>query len=116
MSWSLRPFDGPGETVRVVNVRISSLARGLLLERIEALVREYSAQHNADAALPLDQRYPMSLLVAARGWEPDFMRRLRRITPGASVSACSTTGPAGLRNRQPDFQSPAATRSLPAPP
>jgi transcriptional regulator with XRE-family HTH domain len=111
-----RPFDGPGETVRVVNVRISSLARSLLLERIETLVREYSAQHNADAALPLDQRYPMSLLVAVRGWEPDFMRRLRRVTPGAVVNACSTTGPAGLRNRQPDSRSPAGTRSWPAPP
>ncbi len=109
-----RPFDGPGETVRVVNVRISDLARGLLLERIEALVREYSAQHNADAALPLERRYPMSLLVAVRGWEPDFMRRLRRNAPARDVNAGSTTARAGLRSTQPDSRCLPATRAWPA--
>lgn len=111
-----RPFDGPGETVRVVNVRISDLARGLLLERIEALVREYSAQHNADASLPPEKRHPMSLLVAVRAWEPDFMRRLRRVAPQARINACSTTAQAGLRNTPPGSRSPRATKAWPARP
>ena len=103
-----RPFDGPGETVRVVNVRISNPARHHLLARIESLVREYSAQHNADAALPSDKRHPMSLLVAVRSWEPDFMRRLRRghAAPGAgsrhapAISAAwSSAAPGAARSR-----------------
>lgn len=76
-----RPFDRSGETVRVVNVRIGEAARIRLLQRVEALVREYSEQHNADADLASAQRLPMSLLVAVRAWEPAFLRRLRRREP-----------------------------------
>ncbi|MCM5568974.1 helix-turn-helix transcriptional regulator [Burkholderiaceae bacterium FT117] len=75
-------FDGPGEVVRVVNVRLTEAARLQLLARIEALVAEYSGQHNAEAAVPSAMRRPLSLLVAARRWEPAFMRRLRRQNAG----------------------------------
>lgn len=112
-------FDGPGEMARVVNVRISNLARRQLLERIEALVRDYSAQHNADAALPSGKRHPMSLLVAIRGWEPRFMRENRR-ADGPAVGWLSgaepTTGPASSRNRRPGSGCLHATAPGPAPP
>lgn len=96
-------FDGPGEMVRVVNVRLSDSGRRQLLARIEALALEYSGQHNADAALPSAARHPLSLLVAARKWEPAFMRRLRRMPPdsGEKLSAEPTAGPAGSRSRPP---------------
>lgn len=117
-------FDGPGEMVRVVNVRVSDEARRQLLGRIEALVREYSAQHNADAAQSPGKRYPMSLLVAVRRWEPEFMRRLRRTpvaqaqapAPAYEISGESSTGLAGSRNTQTRSRYPDATRPSPGPP
>ena len=74
-------FDGPGEAMQVLNVRVSEEARVALLARLQQVLREYSDQHNADARLPLARRHPMSVLVAARPWEPRFMAGLRRETP-----------------------------------
>jgi hypothetical protein len=72
-------FDGPGECVGVINVRLSNERRLALMRRVEELAREYSEAHAADAPLPLVKRHPMSLLVAVRSWEPGFMRTLRRL-------------------------------------
>jgi transcriptional regulator with XRE-family HTH domain len=71
-------FDGPGETLRVINVRLSAEARKALLLRLEQLAAEYSEQHNTDAWLPMDQRYPLSLCLAVRPWEPKPFRDLRK--------------------------------------
>ncbi len=72
-------FDGPGETIRVINVRISNEKRIALLRRIEELAQAYSDSHSEDAKLPLGKRHPMSALLAVRTWEPVFMRELRRL-------------------------------------
>jgi len=72
-------FDGPGEGIGVINVRLSNDRRLALLRRVEELAREYSESHATDACLPLVKRHPMSLLVAVRSWEPGFMRSLRRL-------------------------------------
>ena len=72
-------FDGPGESIGVINVRLSNEKRLALMRRVEELAREYSDSHATDSALPLVRRHPMSLLVAVRSWEPDFMLRLRRL-------------------------------------
>lgn len=71
-------FDGPGETLRVINVRISARARTSLLARLDQLVMEYAEQHNTDATLPNKQRYPLSLCLAVRPWEPAEFREWRR--------------------------------------
>lgn len=71
-------FGGPGEMLRVINVRLSEQARVALLSRLEQLVLEYVEQHNADAWLPMEQRHPLSLCLAVRPWEPDPFRQLRR--------------------------------------
>jgi hypothetical protein len=72
-------FDGPGECIGVINVRLSNERRLALMRRVEELAREYSESHAADAPLALVKRHPMSLLVAVRSWEPGFMRTLRRL-------------------------------------
>jgi hypothetical protein len=109
-------FDGAGEMVRVVNVRISDEARRQLLGRIESLVREYSTQHNAEARLSPGKRYPMSLLVAVRRWEPEFMRHLRRTPAPVTLSGEPSTGRAGSRSTQPGSRHPRATALSPGPP
>jgi len=48
-----------------------------LLQQLEQIAREYSEQHNADARLPLDQRQPVSVLLAVRPWEPELFKSLR---------------------------------------
>jgi len=75
------PFNGPGETLRVINVRLSAEARSVLLARLEQLGYEYEEQHNADAWLPAYQRYPLSLCLAVRPWEPMPFREMRRRKP-----------------------------------
>ena len=71
-------FDRPGEFMRMVTVRVSGEARVALLRRLEQVVREYDEQHSADARLPLAQRYPLSVLLAVRYWEPALFKALRR--------------------------------------
>ncbi len=76
-------FDGPGELLRTVNVRISQEARVAMVSRLEQIVREYSEQHNADSRLPLDERPPLSVCLAARCWEPELFKEFRRGAPDA---------------------------------
>ncbi len=73
-------FNGPGETLRLVNVHLSAESRVALLARIEQLAQDYADQHNADSALPLEQRYALSLSLAVRNWEPKPFLALRRTT------------------------------------
>lgn len=72
------PFEGPGEFMRIVNVRISKDARTALVSRLEQIVREYSDQHDADSHLPLKQRDTLSICLAVRHWEPALFKSLLR--------------------------------------
>jgi len=71
-------FDAPGELMRMISVRISAEAQVALLRQVEHIAREYSEQHNADAALPLEKRQPVSILLAVRSWEPALFKAFRR--------------------------------------
>lgn len=71
-------FDAPGEVMRLFSVRISKDAQVALLRQMEQLAREYAEQHNADAHLPLDQRPTLSVLFAARSWEPKIFKTFHR--------------------------------------
>ena len=71
-------FDGPGEFMRMVAVRVSAEARIALLRRLEQLAREYDEQHSADSRLPLKERHALSVLLAVRFWEPPLFKALRR--------------------------------------
>ncbi len=71
-------FEGPGEFMRMVTVRVSGEARMALLRRLEQVAREYDDQHRADSRLPLEQRYPLSVMLAVRYWEPALFKALRR--------------------------------------
>src|ERR1051325_4349828 len=71
-------FGGKRELMRLISVRVSAEAQVALLRQIEQIAREYSEQHNADARLPLEQRQPVSVLLAVRSWEPELFKALRR--------------------------------------
>jgi len=71
------PFDRPGQMMHMISIRLSRAAQVALLQQLEQIAREYSEQHNADARLPLDQRQPVSVLLAVRPWEPELFKSLR---------------------------------------
>jgi hypothetical protein len=71
-------FGATGELMHLINVRVSAEAQVALLRQIEQIAREYGEQHNADARLPLEQRQPVSVLLAVRSWEPVLFKALRR--------------------------------------
>jgi DNA-binding Xre family transcriptional regulator len=71
-------FGAAGELMRMISVRVAAEAQVALLRQIEQIAREYSEQHNADARLPLEQRQPVSVLLAVRSWEPVLFKALRR--------------------------------------
>lgn len=71
-------FQAPGETMRLVSVRLSSEGRVALLKQIEQVLQEYAVQHSADARLPLESRLPVTVLLGVRAWEPKAFKTLRR--------------------------------------
>jgi transcriptional regulator with XRE-family HTH domain len=71
-------FDQPGETMRLVSVRLSAEARLALVKQVEQVLQEFAVQHSADARLPLGSREPVSILVGVRSWEPKAFKALRR--------------------------------------
>jgi DNA-binding Xre family transcriptional regulator len=87
------PFNAPGEVMRLFSVRISRDAQVALLRQMEQLAREYAEQHAADAGLPLEQRPTLSVLFAARAWEPALFKKLRRSEAQGPASSSSTGSP-----------------------
>lgn len=79
-------FDGPDEFMVLVNTRLSRTHRAMLVDRLKRLAREASELHIEDARLPPDQRHPLSLLLAVRPWQLDFMRKLERRRSPASTT------------------------------
>ena len=72
-------FDGEGEILRIINIRISKEAQVQLRNRLEKIAQEYVDQSRADSHLPLSERPPVSLCIAARTWIPQFMKDIVRL-------------------------------------
>ncbi len=71
-------FDGPDEFMVLLNARLSKAHAATLIDRLQRLAKDVSEQHGDDARLPPSQRRPVSLLLAVRPWQPEFMRALER--------------------------------------
>lgn len=95
------PFDGEGEVLRIVNLRLSREAQVRLKKRLEQIAQEYVDQARADSHLPLPERPPISLCIAARAWIPEFMQDLIKQVDGAEHKTSrqpptrATSSPAG---------------------
>ena len=72
-------FEGNGELLRIMNIRVSRKVQEQLKARLEQIALEYEDQARADAHLPLEQRPPLSVCIAVRTWVPKFMRDLYRL-------------------------------------
>lgn len=73
-------FSGEHEVMMLLNARLSRASSAALAERLKRVAREFSDQHASDAHLPIEQRPPVSLLLACRPWHPHFLRVLARST------------------------------------
>lgn len=71
-------FSGPHEFMVLLNARLSKAHAATLIDRLQRLAKDFSEQHVDDARLPAAQRHPLSLLLAVRPWQLEFMRKLER--------------------------------------
>jgi len=71
-------FAGPGETMLLLNGRLSRTAQLALVDKLKRVAREFSAQHMDEAGQPLAERPPISLLLACRPWTPSLWRPFER--------------------------------------
>lgn len=69
-------FDQEGEILKIINVRISKSSRQQLKIKLEQITQAYAEQVTADAHLPLHERPPLSICIAARAWAPQAMQGL----------------------------------------
>ena len=71
-------FDGEDELLVLANGALSRPSISALLARLRKTAAEFSAMRADDAMLPSSERAPLTLLLAARPWLPDFLRKYRR--------------------------------------
>lgn len=77
-------FDGESELLLLANGAVSRASLGALLGRLRKTAAEFSAMRSDDAALPAAERAPITLLLAARPFEPALLRKYRRVRAPAN--------------------------------
>ena len=71
-------FDRDNELLVLANGALSRPSISALLARLRKTAAEFSEMRADDAALPASERLPITLLLAARPWLPEFLRKYRR--------------------------------------
>jgi DNA-binding Xre family transcriptional regulator len=74
-------FDGEHELMRFVNGMLSKQSVIALLDRLKQVAQEFSQQHQDDAKLPFEEKYPISFMLTARPWRPNAFKALAREEP-----------------------------------
>jgi transcriptional regulator with XRE-family HTH domain len=93
-------FDREHELLVLVNGRLSKASIAAVLARLRRAAAEFAELRIDDARLPAEERRAITLLIAARSWEPDFVRqfrRARRAATGAAATARATARGAAPR-------------------
>jgi hypothetical protein len=71
-------FDGKGEAFLFASGMLSENSITELAKSAERLISEFNGRNRDDAALPMDQRFAHSLVLAVRPWRPSVFTELRR--------------------------------------
>ena len=71
-------FDGKGEQPAFVSGMLSRNSNTVVQHHMRRLGAEFTELHNQDVALPLDERFGTSLLIAIRPWSPEAFKKLER--------------------------------------
>jgi transcriptional regulator with XRE-family HTH domain len=81
-------FDKDNELLLLANGALSKPSVAALLARLRKTAAEFSEMRSDDASLPATERTPITLLLAARPWGAEFLRKFRRKSlPAASPKA-----------------------------
>ena len=61
-----------------MNGTVSKATAAMLHARLRRVASDLAEKRIDDAKLPTTERVPLTLLVAARPWEPEYLARYRR--------------------------------------
>ena len=78
-------FGGEHETLVLVNGAVSKASAAALHARLRRVASDFAEMRIDDAKRPAAERVPLTLLVAARPWEPESLARYRRRRATASA-------------------------------
>ena len=86
-------FEGDEEVLLLVHGSIGRDMAASFNDRLRRLAQDYARQHHLDQRLPLEQRQPMTLVLAMRRWEFSLLRGMQRAEiPWAGGAARRSTG------------------------
>ena len=71
-------FSNTGEKLLFSSGMLSRGSNANMMKKMEKLLSEFGELHEEDAALPLEQRFGSSILIAMRPWEFGVFQALRR--------------------------------------
>ena len=71
-------FEKENELLLLANGSLSKPSVSALLARLRKTFAEFSSMRGDDASLPAAQRLPITLLLAARPWHAEFLRKFAR--------------------------------------
>ncbi len=71
-------FDKPGEVLLLGSGAISPGSLARLTARLKQIAAEFAEMRSDDARIPAGERDPVTLLLAARAWEPQLLQQFRR--------------------------------------
>jgi hypothetical protein len=71
-------FERENELLLLANGALSRQSVETLLARLRKTFTEFSTMRADDAVLPSSERLPITLLLAARPWHAEFLRKFRR--------------------------------------
>ena len=77
-------FSGEDECLVVLNGMLSSQSNAEFQRKLKRLAREFDVLNNDDAALDLDQRNGVTLVVAMRGWKYGLFRPIVKARSGGN--------------------------------
>jgi len=71
-------FSKSNERLFVVNGMLANNSNSVFQKKMEKLIKEFNELNESDAALPLDERYGTTVVMAIRQWEYGLFEHLRR--------------------------------------
>lgn len=80
-------FDREGEVLLVTSGSVSKATASALFARIRRIASDFAEMRSAEATMSAADRVPLTLLLSARPWEPQFLREYRRVVPLPGRSA-----------------------------
>ncbi|MGE0873354.1 MAG: helix-turn-helix domain-containing protein [Burkholderiales bacterium] len=80
-------FGGAHDMLVLVNGTLSQASIASVMTRMKRIASEFAEMRIDDARLPHAERIPITLLVAARPWEPEYLGRYRRRRATASAKS-----------------------------